>query len=72
VTTWAERRRDADSEWRMERFTAESVACPRCLAVPRADGAPDRPDQHCRNAITGLELRAPAHDARIRAARESA
>jgi hypothetical protein len=68
MTSWAARRRDEDSEWRIERYLAEAVACPRCQAVARVDDGPDRLEQHCRNAITGRELQAPAHDARIKLA----
>lgn len=68
MTSWAERRRDTDSEWRIERYRAEAVPCPRCRAVARVDGEPDQPGQHCWNEITGRELQAPAHDARIKAA----
>jgi hypothetical protein len=58
----------AEHEWRMERFVAESVDCPRCGALGR-DEERDMPARHCWNQIIGGELQAPAHDARIREAR---
>lgn len=69
MTSWAERHRDADSEWRMERWTAEAVDCPRCGARGRGE-ANDQPAEHCVGTITGVELQAPAHPVRIYEARK--
>lgn len=60
MTSWAERRRDADVNWRWVRDQAEQVACPRCEVLAGVT---------CRNPGTGeVFKRAPAHWQRIRAA----
>lgn len=61
MRSWESRAGRADAEWRMERERAETVPCPSCR-VPAG--------QHCRNTITGDEVRFPAHPARITEAGE--
>jgi len=57
MTSWAERQRDADANWRNERLTAETVACPWCHQ-PRG--------QTCLNSLTGEPMeRVPAHWQRL-------
>lgn len=51
-------------EWLCERDDAETVPCP-----PAPYGCGQPAGKHCVNPITGRELNAPAHGARIRAAR---
>jgi len=64
VTSWAERQRDADANWRNERVTAETVPCtePDCGAGV---------GETCRNVRTGDPIKhQPAHARRIKAAGE--
>lgn len=62
MTGWAERKADADREWRMERATAERVPCPWCAASV---------GESCVSKYTGQVLRkAPAHWQRVKAAVE--
>lgn len=65
----------ADYEFRMERHRAELATCPRCGALgrndlPLKDGGTEPDGEHCRNPITGLPLRGPAHFQRIDAANQ--
>lgn len=60
MTGWARRRELADSEWRMERDQAETIACPE----PSCGAAVG---EHCRNINDGGPLeRLPAHGKRIK------
>jgi hypothetical protein len=53
MSGWAERRRDADAEWRLERAEAERAACPWCQQPA---------GRTCVNKYTGEVLaKAPAH-----------
>jgi hypothetical protein len=62
VTSWSERRRDEDAEWRHERDAAQRAVCPWC-------GRPA--GKTCVNKYTGVELKgAPAHWQRTLAASE--
>ena len=57
MTSWAERQQAADAEWRIERETAQQVACPWCKAPA---GEP------CINSVTGNAMRKPpAHWQRL-------
>lgn len=62
MTSWADRRRDAQAMFDNERMEAEAVDCPFC-GQPRG--------RTCLNSANGRTLTMPAHADRIKAAREA-